>query len=64
MDEQMDMLSLFAKEEKTAGRQKLDVVQMEYKQAQSVTWQELFSGYDKIRAITYSSGINFFYQLL
>ena len=43
---------------------KIDVVKMEYVQAESVHWRDLFSGYQKIRAITYSSGIDFIYRLL
>ncbi len=43
---------------------KLDVVKMNYEEAKSVTWQELFSGFNKLHAITYSSGISFIYRLL
>lgn len=43
---------------------KIDVVKMEYLQAESVVWQDLFSGFTKIRGITYSSGIDFIYNLL
>ena len=67
MDHQLDMLSLLEKEkgkEKVPDGAKLDVVQMEYLQTHSMTWRELFSGFDFIKAITYSSGINFIYQLL
>ena len=65
MNDQIDMMSLFDNEGNVAtGRTKLDVVQMDYRQAHSMTWQELFSGFDSIRAITFSSGINFVYQLL
>ena len=32
--------------------------------AESCTWQELFSGFDTLHAITYSSGIDFVYQLI
>lgn len=42
----------------------LDVVKMDFLEAETVTWKELFSGYDELHAITYSSGINFVYQLL
>ena len=50
--------------DKTANRPHLDVVKMEYLECESVTWQELFSGFDTLHAITYSSGISFVYQLL
>lgn len=43
---------------------RLDVVKMEYIGAESVEWKELFNGFDKLYAITFSSGINFVYKLL
>ena len=46
-------------EGKTAINNKLDVVKAEYIQVKSMTWQELFEGYDDLKAITYSSGIGF-----
>ncbi len=65
MSDQMETFSLFDDQEEIQNSGgKLDVVQMEYKQAQSMTWKELFSGYSKLKAITFSSGINFVYQLL
>ena len=42
----------------------LDVVKMEFSGTESLSWQELFSGFDALHAITYSSGINFIYRLL
>lgn len=42
----------------------LDVVRMEFLEAQTMSWQELFSGFDSLHAITYSSGIGFVYKLL
>ncbi|HNX29627.1 MAG TPA: phospholipase D family protein [Syntrophomonadaceae bacterium] len=42
----------------------LEVVQMEFAGAESVSWQELFAGYDRLYAITYSSGIKFISELL
>ncbi len=44
--------------------QKIDVLQLSFDHAESMTWQELFSGFDCLYAITYSSGIGFMYQLL
>lgn len=44
--------------------QKLDVVKMSFSGAESLSWRELFSGFDKLYAITYSSGIGFVYSLL
>ena len=43
---------------------KLDVVKLNYDSAESVTWQELFEGFNTLRAITFSSGVNFVYKLL
>lgn len=42
----------------------LDVVKMEFLEAETMPWQDLFRGFDEIHAITYSSGIGFVYQLL
>lgn len=50
--------------DKSAGRSHLDVVKLEYVEAESLTWQELFEGFDSLHAITYSSGIGFVCQLL
>lgn len=46
------------------GSPKIDVVKMDFSEAQSVTWEELFDGFDRLYAITYSSGIEFICQLL
>lgn len=43
---------------------KLDVVKMDFVMAESLTWQELFAGFNKLYAITYSSGIGFICELL
>ena len=42
----------------------LDVVKMEYVAAESKPWEELFSGFDSLKAITFSSGISFVCKLL
>ena len=42
----------------------LDVVKLDFVEAESMSWIDLFSGFDELHAITYSSGINFIYQLL
>lgn len=42
----------------------LDVVRMEFAGAETCSWQDLFSGFDTLHAITYSSGIDFVYQLI
>ena len=43
---------------------RLDVAKLDYLSSESMTWQELFGGFDRLRAITYSSGIGFVYQLI
>ena len=42
----------------------LDVIKMDFIEAETMSWRDLFSGFDELHAITYSSGINFVYQLL
>lgn len=47
-----------------ASTQRLDVVKLDYVESGSMTWRELFSGFDSLKAITFSSGIGFVYQLV
>lgn len=61
MNERQEMNFL---NEKIEDNSKLDVVQMEFIGAEVLTWQELFKGYDKLYAITYSSGMGFICELL
>ena len=42
----------------------LDVVKLKYESCESLTWKDLFSGFDDLYAITYSSGIGFVCKLL
>lgn len=56
-----DDMDLF---EAASDNQKLDVVKMDFLEAESITWHELFDTFDTLHAITYSSGIGFVYQLL
>ncbi len=64
----MENLTLFdlARQEQTMTKlsASLDIVKMEFAGAETFTWQELFSGFDTLYAITYSSGIGFVYKLL
>lgn len=46
------------------SRGSLDVVKMEFLEAETMGWRELFMGFDTLHAITYSSGIGFVYQLI
>lgn len=43
---------------------KLDIVKMEFIEAESMSWIDLFKGFNKLYAITYSSGIGFVNELL
>ena len=47
-----------------SNTKKLDVVKFDYLGAESLTWRELFSGFDHLHAITFSSGVSFIYNLL
>ncbi|MDR0490069.1 MAG: phospholipase D family protein [Oscillospiraceae bacterium] len=42
----------------------LDVVHVDFIGAETLSWEQLFEGYDTLYAITYSSGINFIGKLL
>ena len=43
---------------------KIDVVRAEFIEAETLSWKELFEGYNNLFAITYSSGIRFICKLL
>ena len=43
---------------------RLDVVQAEFICAETTSWENLFGGYSKLYAITYSSGIDFICKLI
>lgn len=66
----MENLSLFCETESIQEQMEvghdstLDVVKMEFAGAETMSWQTLFSGFDTLHAITYSSSINFAYCLL
>ncbi len=47
-----------------ASGSQIDVVEMRYVGANRTSWQELFAGFNRLYAITYSSGIGFIHQLL
>ena len=60
-----DNLSLFdVCDSKEVPSSKIDVVKLSYISSETVTWQDLFNGYDELYAVTFSSGINFVYALL
>jgi len=43
---------------------KLEVVKAEFIEIQTLTWEELFEGFDKLYAVTYSSSVDFICKLL
>ncbi len=43
---------------------RIEVVKLDYVGSELMTWKELFSGFDKLYAITFSSGIGFVNELL
>ena len=61
-----EQLSLFDENEdnNTAHLGNLNVVHLEFLEGHSTSWQELFTGYDELHAITYSSGIGFIAKLV
>ena len=55
----MEQMSLFDMEEtgvKFDATKRLQVVKSQFIESQSVSWQDLFEGFDEIYAITFSSG--------
>lgn len=66
----MENLSLFDVAPETSNEivkpvgTELDVVEMAFCAVHTLTWQELFEGYDTLHAITYSSSISFVCRLL
>jgi NgoFVII restriction endonuclease. len=62
----MENYSLFDVEQTDTPQpsNKLNIVQMQFIDATAMTWQELFNGYTKLYAITYSSSIGFIGELL
>jgi len=55
-------INLFSEPSRTGNP--IDVVQMEFVEAKSMLWQDLFKGFDRMYAITYSSGMKFICDLL
>ena len=63
MDSLFDQETLFETEEQEAQNKRLNVVEAKFCSVRPMEWKELFDGYDFIHVITYSSGINFVYEL-
>ena len=66
----MEELTLFQMEKENTDSLQLphttniEVAKMKFIGSDTLSWQDLFSGYDTLYAITYSSGLHFVYQLL
>jgi len=61
LEEEQEQLSI-SKTANTKGY--LDVVKAEFIETESLTWEQLFDGFDTLYAITYSSGIDFICKVL
>lgn len=69
-----DNYSLFSEDNNIGGQSQqtalpsmtgqIDVVEMSFVGAETTDWQNLFSGYNRLYAVTYSSGISFICQLM
>lgn len=64
MNNEFDLFNTDNQAKGSVGLQKLDVVKLDYVGAESITWEELFSGFSDIKAITFSSGVSFVGKLL
>ena len=64
--EQQTIFDFNDDEKKTArsASGKIDVVKMSYEGAETVVWRDLFEGYQSLKAITFSSGVNFIGKLI
>lgn len=45
-------------------KDKIDVVKLDFIQGETTDWETLFSGFNSLKAITFSSGVNFISRLL
>ncbi len=61
---ELTLFDIFEDEGKEVIEKKLNVVKADFIGMEQMAWKDLFSGYNKLWAITYSSGINFVYSLL
>ena len=59
MNEQMNLMDLFGNEGYDDKTTSIDVVKADFIESIRTDWKELFSGYDELYAITFSSGLKF-----
>ena len=62
--EELPLFGADAARGETAGAGGLDVARLSFERAETLTWRELFEGFDSLRAITYSSGVGFVCELV
>ncbi len=63
-----EQITLFGEEQQTnlseTVSNKLAVTRLEFVEGMYLSWQEMFSGFDELHAITYSSGVGFIGELI
>ena len=62
--EQMSLFDLEEIQEQVSVSQKLTVVKSSFIEEQSLSWKDLFEGFDELYAITFSSGLQFANKLI
>ena len=63
-EEQISLFGDDISDPKPDNRNRIDVAKLDFVAGESVSWEKLFSEYDTLYAITYSSGISFICELL
>lgn len=65
MRESIDSLSIFDEEYGILSNvERIKIMNMQYIDSETMDWEELFKGYSKLHAVTYSSSIDFISKLL
>lgn len=65
MDKKMDLLSMFDENDTQLSHTgELKIMNLDYIDSEITTWEDLFTGYDRLYAVTYSSSIDFISKLL
>lgn len=59
-----EQINLLDNEEVILNQNNIDFIKSELIEVNSSTWEEMFDGFDEIKAITFSSGIDFMVKLL
>lgn len=65
MDKKMEFISMFDETDTTLSNTgELKIMNLNYVNSEFATWEDLFTGYDTLYAVTYSSSIGFISKLL